>query len=143
MIEIQRSALVAYTPAQMFDLVNDVEAYPSRFSWCAGAEVQSHDAHNLTARLDLRFAGLQHSFSTHNSLQRPQRLEMRLAGGPLRELDGTWTFIALGEHGCKVALDLQFDFSSRLIGQAFRLGFRGLADRLVDDFCAEARRIHG
>jgi ribosome-associated toxin RatA of RatAB toxin-antitoxin module len=28
MIEIRRSALVNYSPAQMFDLVNDVEAYP-------------------------------------------------------------------------------------------------------------------
>ncbi|HMH66716.1 MAG TPA: type II toxin-antitoxin system RatA family toxin, partial [Pinirhizobacter sp.] len=31
MTEIRRSALVPYTPAQMFDLVNDVEAYPKRF----------------------------------------------------------------------------------------------------------------
>ncbi|MGA7298277.1 MAG: type II toxin-antitoxin system RatA family toxin [Rhodanobacteraceae bacterium] len=138
MIEIKRSALVACSPEQMFDLVNDVEAYPKRFGWCEGAAVQSHDEHSLTARLDLAFAGLRHSFSTHNTLQRPERIDMHLAGGPLRSLDGTWTFKALGTEGCKVSLDLRFDFRQRLLGPALRLGFRSMADRMVNDFCAEA-----
>ena len=37
-IEIRRHALVRYSPEAMFDLVNDVEAYPTRFAWCAAAE---------------------------------------------------------------------------------------------------------
>ena len=36
---ITRSALVEHSAARMFDLVNDVEAYPRRFAWCSGAEV--------------------------------------------------------------------------------------------------------
>jgi ribosome-associated toxin RatA of RatAB toxin-antitoxin module len=31
-MKIHRQALVGFTPAQMFDLVNDVEAYPRRFA---------------------------------------------------------------------------------------------------------------
>ena len=143
MVEIKRSALVRYSPEQMFDLVNDVEAYPKRFTWCTGADVTSHDEHSLVARLDLSFAGMRHSFSTHNTLQRPERIDMRLVGGPLRSLDGTWHFIALGERGCKVVLELRFDFRHRLLGSALGLGFRGLADRMVDDFCAEAALAYG
>lgn len=143
LIEIQRSALVPYSPQQMFDLVNDVENYPKRFDWCVGADVSEHDGRHLTARLELKFAGLRHGFATHNALHRPQRIEMRLAGGPLRSLRGIWTFDALGDHGCKVGLDLQFEFSGKLVGMALQAGFRGLADRLVDDFCAEAARTYG
>lgn len=142
MVEIQRSALVACSPAQMYKLVNDVEAYPQRFTWCEGADVSEHDEHAMTARLDLAFAGLRNSFSTHNTLQRPERIDMRLVGGPLRSLDGTWAFQPLGEHGCKVSLDLKFDFRQRLIGSALRFGFRGIADRMVDDFCAEAALVY-
>lgn len=138
MVEIQRSALVACSPEQMFNLVNDVEAYPRRFAWCEGADVESHDEQSLTARLDLAFAGLRHSFSTRNTLQRPHRIDMRLVGGPLRSLEGTWLFQPLGERGCKVSLELRFDFRQRLLGTALRFGFRGIADRMVDDFCAEA-----
>lgn len=143
MIEIRRSALVKYSPAQMFELVNEVEAYPKRFAWCADAEVLERGDDVLVARLDLKFAGFRHSFTTRNVLDRPRRLEMHLVEGPFRSLHGTWDFIALGDTGCKVAFALDFDYAGKLGGTALRLGFQGLAGRMVDDFCREAERIHG
>lgn len=139
MIEIRRHALVRKTPERMFDLVNDVEAYPRRFTWCASAQVLERDGDaSMIARLDLRFAGFTHSFTTRNTLQRPSHLSVRLVEGPLRALDGEWTFEPLGADGCKIALALDFDYSGLLTGP-FRLGFQGLANRMVDDFCAAAK----
>ncbi|KGI78196.1 type II toxin-antitoxin system RatA family toxin [Oleiagrimonas soli] len=143
MVQIRRSALVRFTPDQMFDLVNDVEAYPKRFSWCVGATVLERQGDTLTARLDLRFAGLRHSFTTRNRGERPARLDMTFVDGPFRKLDGAWTFTAMGDAGCKVALELDFELSSRLGAAALRIGFQGLASRMVDDFCAEAERAYG
>jgi ribosome-associated toxin RatA of RatAB toxin-antitoxin module len=144
MIQIRRHALVRYTPDRMFDLVNDVEAYPTRFAWCAGARVLEREGDAaLTARLELRFAGLTQGFTTRNTLERPQRLHMHLVEGPLRALEGEWTFSALGEDGCKIALALDFDYSGRLGGAALRLGFQGLANRMVDDFCSAAAKTYG
>lgn len=142
MIKIRRSALVRYSPEQMFDLVNDVQAYPKRFSWSAGAQILASDEQSLTARLELRMVGLTQAFTTRNILERPERITMNLVEGPFRQLTGIWTFTALGTQGCKVALSLDFEFSGRLLGSALRLGFQGIADRLVDDFCSEAARIY-
>ena len=142
MIKIRRSALVRYSAEQMFDLVNDVQAYPKRFSWSAGAQILASDEQSLTARLELRMAGLTQAFTTRNVLERPARITMNLVEGPFRQLTGIWTFTALGTQGCKVALSLDFEFSGRLLGSALRLGFQGIADRLVDDFCSEAGRIY-
>lgn len=143
MIEIRRSALVRYSPAQMFDLVNEIEAYPKRFPWCADAEVIERQGDVLVARLDLKFAGLQQSFTTRNTVDRPRRLQMSLVDGPFRSLEGVWDFIALGDDGCKVAFALDFDYAGRLGGGALKLGFQGLAGRMVDDFCREAERVYG
>ncbi len=143
MIEIRRSALVKYSPAQMFDLVNEVEAYPKRFAWCAGAEVLEREENALVARLDLKFAGFRHSFTTRNVADRPHRLCISLVNGPFRSLEGVWDFIALGDAGCKVALKLDFEYAGRLGGTALKLGFQGLAGRMVDDFCREAERVYG
>lgn len=144
MIEIRRQALVRHTPEQMFDLVNDVEAYPRRFPWCAAARVLERDGDQaLTARLDLRLAGLTQGFTTRNTLDRPHRLHMHLVEGPMRALEGVWTFTPLGENGCKIALALDFEYSGRLAGAALRLGFQGIANRMVDDFCAAAAKLHG
>jgi ribosome-associated toxin RatA of RatAB toxin-antitoxin module len=135
--------LVNYSPAQMFELVNDVEAYPKRFAWCAGADILERGDDVLVARLDLKFAGFRQSFTTRNAVDPPRRLHMSLVDGPFRSLDGLWEFIALGEAGCKISFALDFDYAGRLGGGAIKLGFQGLANRMVDDFCREAERVYG
>jgi ribosome-associated toxin RatA of RatAB toxin-antitoxin module len=142
-IEIRRSALVKYSPAQMFDLVNEVEAYPKRFSWCVGAEILDRENNVLVARLDLKFAGFHQSFTTRNTVEPSSRLHMSLVDGPFRSLDGTWTFTALGDDGCKIALALDFDYAGRFGSSAVKLGFQGLANSMVNDFCREAARVYG
>jgi ribosome-associated toxin RatA of RatAB toxin-antitoxin module len=142
-IEIRRSALVKYSPAQMFDLVNEVEAYPKRFTWCAGAKVLERQGDVLVARLDLKFAGFRQSFTTRNTVDPPKRLQMDLVDGPFRSLEGVWEFIALGDDGSKVTFALDFDYAGRLGGSAMKLGFQGLAGRMVDDFCREAEHVYG
>ena len=143
MIQIRRSALVPYTPEQMFDLVHDVEAYPKRFRWCVAASVLERDGDSLVARLDLGFAGLHHNFTTRNVGKRPDSITMKLVEGPFRSMEGIWTFRLLGDSGCRVGLELDFDYASRLGGMALRLGFQGLANRMVDDFCATAVKAYG
>jgi ribosome-associated toxin RatA of RatAB toxin-antitoxin module len=170
-VQIHRQALTRFTPEQMFDLVNEVEAYPRRFPWCLGASVSEHDGQHLVARLDLRFAGVTQHFSTRNTLDRPRSIKMQFVDGPFDWLHGVWQFIPLGggppssglssqlppqagegkieqpadattSPGCKISLDLDFEVSNLLTGFAFRLGFQKLADRMVDDFCAEAKRMY-
>ena len=143
MIEIRRSALVKYSPAQMFDLVNEVEAYPKRFPWCVGADVLDRQENVLVVRLDLKFAGFRQGFTTRNTVEPDRRLQMSLVDGPFRSLEGVWDFIPLGNQGCKVAFALDFDYAGRLGSSALKLGFQGLAGRMVDDFCREAERSYG
>ncbi|HET6545486.1 MAG TPA: type II toxin-antitoxin system RatA family toxin [Rhodanobacteraceae bacterium] len=143
MIQIRRSAVVRYTPAQMFDLVNDVEAYPTRFAWCAAARVLARDEHALTARLDLRYAGITQRFTTRNTMTPPGRLQLDLVEGPFRSLHGDWTFVPLGPAGCKVELELDFEYAGGLAGPLLRLGFQSLASRMVDDFCRVAGSVYG
>ena len=144
MIQIRRHALVRYSPREMFDLVNDVEAYPTRFAWCADAKILERESDSVqVARLDLRFAGLTQSFTTRNSTEAPHRLHMHLVDGPLQSLEGEFTFTALGEDGCKIALALDFEYAGFLAGPVLRLGFQGLASRLVDDFCSVAAKVYG
>lgn len=143
MIHIRRSAIVAYPPTRMFDLVNDVESYPRRFAWCASAAVLAREPDAILARLDVRIAGTTQSFSTRNTLEPPRRIGMQLADGPFQSLSGAWEFDALGESGCKIALALDFEYRGRVLAPVFRAGFEKLADRMVDDFCREAAREHG
>ena len=140
MPSITRSALVGHTATRMFDLVNDVAAYPRRFAWCEQAQILEQGEQRMVARLDLGLGSLRTWFTTENTLERPGRIDMQLRDGPFRRLHGLWTFHALDETSCKVSLTLDFEPSSRLLAPVLTLGFQGLADRMVDDFVRVADR---
>lgn len=124
-----------HSASRMFQLVNEVEAYPRHFAWCEGATVLERGDDSMVARLDLRIAGIRTHFTTRNRWVEPIRLDLQLVDGPFRRLEGRWIFHALDEEACKVALNLDFDVAGSFVGGALSLGFQGLADRLVDDFC--------
>jgi ribosome-associated toxin RatA of RatAB toxin-antitoxin module len=138
MTNVNRSAIVPRPAALLFELVDRVEDYPKRFAWCQGAAVLERTKTHVVAKLDLKHGGLTTSFTTRNTLHPTERIALHLVDGPFTALEGAWHFKPLGEDGCKVALDLRFSVSNRLVGSALALGFKSLADRLVDDFVRAA-----
>src|SRR3989344_3419420 len=68
---IQKTAVVPYTPEQMFNLVNDVARYPEFIPWCSGSQVMNVTEDHMVARLDLMQAGFKQSFTTENTLKKP------------------------------------------------------------------------
>lgn len=142
MSHIQRSALVPFSAQQMFDLVNDVEAYPRRFDWCDSARIVERGDDYLIAALDVGLGAFKASFTTKNTLKPPSRIGMSLVDGPFQALSGGWVFHQLGKDGCKVSLVLEFEMLG-FMGAALAIGFQGLADRMVDDFVREARVVYG
>jgi len=131
---ITRSALVGHSASRMFELVNDVAAYPRRFAWCSGAEVIESGEGRMLGRLELGIGGISTWFTTENTLDPPHRIDMDLRDGPFRRLRGRWLFHALDESACKVSLRLDFEPQRALMLPVLSLGMRGLADRMVDDF---------
>lgn len=142
MSHIQRSALVPFSASQMFELVDDVASYPHYFDWCDAARVLDRSDELRVAALDVRLGALRASFTTRNVVVPGERIDMTLVEGPFRALSGGWAFRALGEHGSKVSLVLDFEVAGRVVGSALALGFQGLADRMVDDFVRVARQLH-
>jgi ribosome-associated toxin RatA of RatAB toxin-antitoxin module len=140
---IKRSALVPYRPEEMFSLVDDVKSYPQFLPWCKNASELSRNDDEVRASLDLARGGFEKSFVTCNRLQKNKMIEIRLIEGPFRHLDGFWHFETLGDSGCKVSLDLDFEFSNKLVGMAFGPLFNQIANTLVDSFCKRAVDVYG
>ena len=68
-------------------------------------------------------------------------MDIALKDGPFRKLQGVWRFTSLREDACKVELELDFEFSGRLINAAFGQVFNHIANTLVDAFCKRAREM--
>jgi len=142
-MEIKRTALILHSAMDMFRLVRDVPSYPQFLSWCVSSVVHEQTAEEQLASLGVRIGGVEHTFTTRNRFVPGERLTLSLVDGPFSHLSGEWQFKPLGEHGSKVTLSLNFDFSSSLLSSAFRSGFARVADRLVSDFGKRADQVYG
>jgi len=141
---IQRSALVHYSPAEMYALVNDVSDYPHFLPWCRSSRVIDANDAEMTASIEIAMGVLNRSFTTHNKLDPPQRIELSLVDGPFRKLHGVWQFDALKtENACKVSLHLVFEFDNSMMSLAARPVFTRIANSLVDAFCKRAVEVYG
>ena len=92
MTVIERSALLAHPVEQVFDLVADIERYPEFLKGCVGADILKREAMQVTATLRLSRAGISHGFTTHNTMQRPHRIDLALVDGPFTHFAGHWSF---------------------------------------------------
>lgn len=142
-MDIHRSALVPFSPLQMFTLVRDVPRYPEFLRWCHDATVHEQDEGQQLATLEVSLGGIVQSFTTRNRLHSPEKITLSLVEGPFQALGGEWLFQAIGDEGCKVSLSLGFEFSNGLLAGAFRRGFAHLADHLLLDFVERAEDLHG
>jgi ribosome-associated toxin RatA of RatAB toxin-antitoxin module len=140
---VKRSAHVPYSALQMFDLVNDVEAYPKFLPWCEWARVEASDGDSLEASIGVGVAGLRKSFRTRNKLVKPSSIAISLVTGPFRTLEGEWRFIDAPSGGCDVTLALDFEVASSPLRLAFELLFEEIARRQVAAFAERARTLYG
>ena len=142
MRRVRRSALVHYTAAQMYGLVKDVEQYPAFLPWCNDAEVHLREPGFIEASLELHHRGISKRFRTRNALQENESLGIELVGGPFRCLSGGWIFQELGDAGCKVSLELEFEFENRTTDLVFGRFFEKTCNALVDSFTKRAAHIY-
>ncbi|MCG8428513.1 MAG: type II toxin-antitoxin system RatA family toxin [Chromatiales bacterium] len=139
---VNKSALVAHSTREMFDLVNDVESYPLFLPWCSSTKLLSHEDDLLCGELEVARAGIKQRFSTCNQLYPFERIDIKLKEGPFKQLEGGWRFTELRENACKVELELHFEFSGALINKAFGKVFNQIAGTLVDAFCQRANEVY-
>jgi len=143
MSTIRKSALVPYSAHEMFVLVADIESYGEFLPWCGGTRVLSRDEDSVAAAIDIAYSGVHKTFTTINRMQTDKMIEMRLVEGPFKHLFGYWGFLALDDRASKVSLDMEFEFSSAMLGLIMGPVFNRIANDLVDSFRRRAEQMYG
>ena len=129
MKRIARSAIVEHGAAEMFALVDDIEAYPRFLPWCVAAKVEERSPTGVRATMTLGMRGLRQSFTTQNDNRPGESIDLRLVKGPFRRFAGAWRFKPLSEAACSI------EFSLAL--------FDNIADTMVDAFTRRADAVYG
>lgn len=140
---VHKSIIVPYTPQQMFDLVNDISHYPQFIPACVASEVIDANPDEIHATLHFSRSGFQKSFTTINRLSPYKMIEIRLLQGPFRQLEGFWRFEAVENNGCEIILDLEFEFSNKILAMMFGPIFHQVAVTLIEAFQQRAKVVYG
>ena len=138
MAQVEKTVLVGHSAARMFNLVDNVEAYPAFLPWCGGVELHHRDAAVTEATLHIDYHGLKQNFTTENHKVFPTDMEIRLKKGPFKQLEGFWRFTPLAEDACKVEFRLHYEFSSILLEKLIAPVFSHIANTFVEAFVQQA-----
>ena len=141
--QVKRTALVTFTPEQMFDLVVDVERYPQFLPWVTGAELHEKTERDLLASMEMQRAGVSERFTTRNAFERPSLMTLQLVRGPFRLLEGRWSFTPIGDAGTRIELEMRFEFANPVVSLLFGKAFEQSCNSLIDAFIVRARQLHG
>jgi len=139
---VQKSALVKFSARQMFDLVNDIEAYPQFLPWCSGSRIIKRDEDMVEAEIIISKGGFKKAFSTRNKIDLGGKITVSLLDGPFSYLEGVWNFMPLREDASKISLDLEFEMSSKLASLAFGTVFHQICNTMVGAFTNRAKQVY-
>ena len=143
MAQVNKSALVPYSAEQMYKLVDDVPSYKEFLPWCGDSNEVSRKDGEVVASVTIAKGSINKTFTTRNTSHDHRKINMELVDGPFKELGGFWAFQELKENACKVTLELDYEFSNRLLGMAVGPIFNQIANAMVDSFVDRAKQVYG
>ena len=142
MTHIQRSAIVPFSAEKMFKLVDDIAAYPSFLPWCKSTKIYSRNEQEVKASIEISKAGINKSFTTCNYNKNYSSIELNLIEGPFKSLKGYWYFETLKPDACKVSLEIEFEFSNKLLSMTIGPVFSQICNTMVNSFVMRAQDVY-
>ncbi len=143
MKKISRSAIVEHTAAELYALVEDIEAYPGFLPWCLETLVLERNSSSTKAKITVGMHGLRQAFTTRNENRPGEAIDMRLVEGPFRRFAAAWRFSPLSAQACRIDFSLQYEFSNHTLARLLEPLFDGIANSMVDAFARRADEVYG
>ncbi|KAA5606633.1 type II toxin-antitoxin system RatA family toxin [Roseospira marina] len=133
--------VVPHERERVFDLVADVEAYPSFLPLWKSARVLDRDPTGYRTRQLLGIGPATLEFISRTDLAFPDRITVTATGGPVRRLYMLWAFEAMDGGRCRVGLDLAVEVHSKMLQKLLQATYGEMAPRLITAFEGRARAV--
>ena len=125
----------------IFNLINDVENYPSFLPWCINTEVNRETSDRMVGKIYISKNFIKWAFTTKNKIVEEKSIELSLVDGPFKNLDGKWSFTKIDENNSKVSLEINYEFKNSLIEISIEPIFTSIMNSILQSFIDQAFRI--
>ena len=131
---IQRTIEVEASAEKLYEVVFDIEQYPSFLTWCDSSEILSIEDHLVTASLTINILGFKSTITTLNKLYRPTKIEMSLQEGPFKSLKGTWLFEEITLEKTRVSYTMEYQIANPITDLMVKQKLASFIDQFVGEF---------
>lgn len=150
----RNSRRVAYTAAQMFALVCDVESYPQFVPLCEGMKVRRRietapGVETIVADMQVGFKAICERYTSRVTCD-SNKLEIKVeyVDGPFRRLDNRWKFREEppgpdGKPQSLIEFYISYEFKSMALGLLMGAMFDKAFNKYADAFVQRAARVYG
>jgi coenzyme Q-binding protein COQ10 len=132
-----------YPPAQLFDLIVDVERYPEFMPWIADSRVRRRDDRTMNTELTVGAGPLRKRFSTIAVLDRPHRVDITSRDSMFERFQMRWILQGTTEGGTNIEYYVDFKFRSRVLQMLMTAAFASQTAATMSAFKRRAHYLYG
>mgnify|MGYP001326242954 CR=1 FL=1 len=122
----------------IFNLINDIESYPTYLPWCTQTEVQEESENIIIGKIYISKSFIKWNFSTKNTITKNKSIMLEFVDGPFENLDGKWLFTSIDDYNTKVSLEINYKFKSSLIELSIEPIFASIMNSILKSFVQQA-----
>lgn len=139
---LNKTLQVPFSAAQMYALINDIEAYPQFLPWCKSAIIRMRGETQLEATLCIGKGLVYQTISTINSMVPNQQITMQYQAGSFKHCHGSWDFKPVQTDTCEVVFNIDYAFNNKLAALTFEPIFTPITNKLIDAFYLRAHELY-
>ena len=128
-----------FAPAQIFDLVADIERYPDFLPWWISVSIIKRELDSCDVEQVLGRGPVRIQFASRAVLTRPERIDITSSDGPFRHLAICIRVVPGALTGCRLGFSAHVELRSFVLQQIVQ---RVLATSIDDILAAFAQRAH-
>jgi coenzyme Q-binding protein COQ10 len=131
-----------YTPAQLFDLVVDVERYPEFIPWMIATRVRRRTDRYILTDFTIGTGFLRKQFSTEATLDRPHQILISSHDPMFKRFEQKWTFKQTVARRTDLEYRVDFELRSFVLQALLDVTFADRAAAIVSAYIRRARRLY-
>ena len=147
MSHFYQEKIVNYSANLLYNIIIDVESYPQFLPWCQFSQiVKQIDSSHFEADLTINFKGITHKYRSlvignFNEQQKAFKVDATAINGPFKKLETKWNVVYIDENISKISCEIDFEFSSLLIGKMLSGVFAIASQKMILAFEERAKSI--
>ena len=146
MTEFTECYLSKYMPTQLFELVIDVEKYPSFIPWCSNVTIIEKNQDLIIADMEINFKGMRLNYRSEIKINIITadliEIDIKATNGPFKYLFNKWTFNKL-DSKTQIKFFIDFKFKSVILDKLLQIFFAAASKEMFKAFNNRAEELYG